>query len=83
MSESHIVHNPDYFLNVEKMVLLEGLDKPKIRSNTLAVNLEGISEEKSKGRKGYKDIVESRSLIKDINLIKEKLNINKVLALHQ
>jgi hypothetical protein len=57
------------------MVLLDGgMDKPKIRSNTYAINPFGDkAEEKIRVRKGareHRDGGGSQSLIKDINNIK-------------
>lgn len=79
-SEAHISTNEVYFFNVEKIILAEG-DRHK-KSNSLIVNGFGEKDEKMFFQKHEKQVPNSK-LIKEINIIKEKLNIAKVIAMNE
>ena len=75
VSETHIQNNESYFFSVEKMELID-LDKPKQRSNTIIINPLGDEKTPKRREKG-------NSIARDMMIAKEKLNLNRVLSMHQ
>lgn len=78
MSETNLQSNEGYFFNVEKMALND-FDKPKGRSNTIIIN--PLVEDKNYKRSNGPSTNNSMTS-KDVSLIKEKFNVNKLMAIH-
>ena len=78
MSETNLQSNEGYFFNVEKMALND-FDKPRGRANTIIIN--PLIDDKNY-RRSNGPSTNNSTASKDVSIIKEKVNISKLMAIH-